>query len=98
MSYTPPEVIREWTLDLPGGDFSQLLILDDKTVCSASGRYAQGGGSHICSWSEFVAGALDGVVKKTNGEAVLSEAVALVRALESRTDDRWKRRATENEA
>jgi hypothetical protein len=72
-SYKPPKVLREWTRDIPDGELYKLYIFDDKSVCSASGRYAHSSGSSTCSWSEFLAGSLNEVVQTTMGETILDE-------------------------
>ena len=77
-SYKPPKVLREWTLDVPGGELSQLFVFDNLTVCSAVGRYAHSSGSRTCSWSEFLAGTLNGVVKDKMGSSVLGEALTFI--------------------
>lgn len=74
MTYVPPKPLREWRFDDPVSELYQLLVMDDQTVRSASGRYAHSSGSTACSWSDFVAGALDDVVTKAHGVDVLTEA------------------------
>jgi len=74
MTYVPPKPLREWRLDDPTSELYQLLVMDDQTVLSAYGRYAHSSGSTACSWSDFVAGAIDDVVTRTQGVEVLTEA------------------------
>ena len=78
-TYKPPKILREWTRDIPGGDLYQLFVFDNKTVCSAVGRYAHSSGSRSCSWAEFLAGSLNGVVQDKMGPPVFCEALAFVR-------------------
>ena len=77
--YVPPKVLREWQLDISGGELHQLYVLDDRTICSAVGRYSHGSGSTTCSWDEFLDGALHGLVQDKMGPLVLGEAVAFIR-------------------
>ena len=76
--YKPPQKIREWTLDISGGELYQLMALDNRTVCIAVGRFAHSSGSRTCSWEEFLAGSLNDTVRDTMGQGVLGEALALV--------------------
>lgn len=80
MTYVPPKPLREWRFDDPARELYQLLVMDDQTVCSAFGRYAHSSGATACSWSDFVAGALDDVVTGAHGANVLTEAREFVAA------------------
>ena len=56
MSYTYEQhtILREWTLDIQGGELYMLYICDDQTVVCAVGRYAHSSGSRDCSWDAFL--------------------------------------------
>lgn len=78
--YVPPQAIRKWERDVPGGELYQLMVFNNQTVCAASGRYAHSSGSSQCGWEEFELGQLNELVRTTMGENVLAEALAVVRA------------------
>lgn len=79
--YVPPKALREWVRDIPEGELYGLSVFDDRTVCSAVGRYAHSSGSRSCSWEEFCDGNLDELVLKTQGQQTLGEVKAFVRGL-----------------
>ena len=80
-SYTPPKILRKWTLDIPGGELYELFVFDDETVCSAVGRYAHSSGSAFSSWGEFLSGSLNDLVRQEMGPDFLMEALAFVRGV-----------------
>ena len=80
-SYKPPRALREWARDIPGGELYQLYVFDDRTVCAVVGRYSHSSGSTTCTWEEFLAGSLAGVVQATMGADILGEACAYVSSL-----------------
>lgn len=79
-SYTPPKTLRSWTLDIPGGDLYELFLFENGTICAATGRYAHASGSTQCSWKEFSEGKLHDLIRRTMGDAVLTEALDALRA------------------
>jgi hypothetical protein len=80
-AYVPPKALIGWVLDIPEGELYELIIFDNRTVCSTVGRYAHSSGSKSCSWEEFCAGALDELVLKTQGQMTLGKAKAYVQGL-----------------
>lgn len=82
-TYRPPEALREWTLDIPDGAFYQLFVFDNRTVCSAVGRYAHSSGSSSCSWDEFLDGSLNDLVRSKMGVGVLSEALSYIQRVKA---------------
>lgn len=80
-SYRPPKKLRQWVNDIPGGSLYELYVSDDKTICSATGRFAHDSGSTSCSWQEFLGGKLDALVLKTMGSSTLDEAKSFVNTL-----------------
>ena len=79
--YEPPKVLKEWRIDEPGTELYLVIIYADRTVLSASGRYAQGSGGTFVSWEEFLAGELQAVVRETMGEQILTEVLAELKLL-----------------
>ena len=73
-TYQPPRILKRWTVDVPKGELYDLMIFADGRVCSATGRYAASSGASYCTWSEFLDGAMNGLVAKTMGETILEEA------------------------
>ena len=68
-----PRVVREWILDDPDGELYVAFITSDKKVWSTSGRYAHSSGSRSTTWSGFLAGDLNELVRRTLGKNVLEE-------------------------
>ncbi|MEG2883810.1 MAG: hypothetical protein RR884_04395, partial [Acinetobacter sp.] len=68
-----PRVIREWILDDPEGELYVAFITSDQKVWSASGCYAHSSGSTSTTWSGFLSGDLNDLVRKTMGQKVLDE-------------------------
>ncbi|MCU4387678.1 hypothetical protein KTH40_08670 [Acinetobacter haemolyticus] len=66
-----PRVIREWILDDPEGELYVVYITSDQKVWSACGRYAMSSGSTSTTWSNFLAGDLNDLVRRTMGQKVL---------------------------
>lgn len=79
--YVPPKVLHKWILDIPGGELYELSVFDDRTVCSAVGRYAQSSGSKSCSWEEFRGGDLNDLIMRTQGQQTLTEVKYFLREL-----------------
>jgi hypothetical protein len=77
-NYRPPRELKKWMNDIPNGELYVLAVLDNRTVCSSSGRYAHSSGSMSCTWEEFVGGEMHDLVIKTMGEAILAEAISRV--------------------
>ncbi|WAU76679.1 hypothetical protein [Acinetobacter sp. TR3] len=73
--YKAPRVIREWILDDPEGELYLASITSDQKVWSACGRYAHSSGSTSTTWSCFLAGDLNEVVRTTMGQKVLDEMI-----------------------
>lgn len=73
--YQAPRVIREWILDNPEGELYVAFITADQNVWSACGRYAHSSGSTSTTWSGFLAGDLNEVVRTTMGQKVLDEMI-----------------------
>lgn len=71
--YQAPRVIREWILDDPEGELYVAYITSDQKVWSACGRYAMSSGSTSTTWSNFLAGDLNDLVRRTMGQKVLEE-------------------------
>ena len=71
--YQAPRVIREWIQDDPDGELYVAFITSDKKVWSTSGRYAHSSGSTSTTWSGFLAGDLNELVRRTMGKNVLEE-------------------------
>lgn len=78
--YVPPQAIRKWERDIPGGELYQFIVFDNGTVCAAYGRYSHSSGASQCGWAEFERGQLNELVRSTMGESVLTEALAVIRA------------------
>jgi hypothetical protein len=76
-NYRTPSKLKEWVNDMPNGELYELAVLDNRTICSSSGRYAHSSGSMSCTWEEFVRGEMHDLVTKTMGEAILAEAISL---------------------
>ncbi|MEN4983739.1 hypothetical protein [Acinetobacter modestus] len=68
-----PRTIRKWVLDNPEGELYIAFITSDQKVWSASGRYAHSSGSTSTTWSSFLAGDLNELVRRTMGKNVLEE-------------------------
>ena len=68
-------VIREWILDDPEGELCVAFITSDQKVWSAFGRYAHSSGSISTTWSGFLSGDLNDLVRKTMGQKVLDEII-----------------------
>jgi hypothetical protein len=68
-----PGVVREWILDDPDGELYVAFITSDKKVWSTFGRYAHSSGSTSTTWSSFLAGDLNELVRRTMGKNVLEE-------------------------
>ena len=79
-----PKTIKEWRHDQPGEELYLVCIMDNRTVLSACGRYAQGSGSTECSWDSFLQGELNDLVAETMGHDVLRE---VLEELRQRIDD-----------
>lgn len=77
-TYKRPTILREWTLDIQGGELYMLYIRDDQTVVSAVGRYAHSSGSSQCSWDDFLGGKFDDLVIETMGIESLNEAKSFI--------------------
>ncbi|ENX42544.1 hypothetical protein [Acinetobacter sp. NIPH 2100] len=73
--YQAPIVIREWILDDPEGELYVASITSDQKVWSACGRYAMSSGSTSTTWSGFLAGDLNELVRTTMGQKVLDEMI-----------------------
>ncbi|WP_332606376.1 hypothetical protein [Acinetobacter sp. ESBL14] len=73
--YQAPRVIREWILDDPEGELYLASITSDQKVWSACGRYALSSGSTSTTWSDFLAGDLNELVRTTMGQKVLDEMI-----------------------
>ncbi|QER40470.1 hypothetical protein F2A31_12465 [Acinetobacter suaedae] len=71
--YQAPRVIREWILGDPEGELYVAYITSDQKVWSACGRYAMSSGSTSTTWSNFLAGDLNDLVRRTMGQKVLEE-------------------------
>ena len=71
--YQAPRVIRKWILDDPDGELYVASITSDQKVSSACGRYAISSGSTSTTWSGFLAGDLNELVRTTMGQEVLEE-------------------------
>ena len=68
-----PTSVKEWVIDEPDQEFYLVAIMQDKTVMSACGRYAQGSGSKSVSWESFMSGEMNTLVERTMGKKVLGE-------------------------
>ncbi|NAR99923.1 hypothetical protein [Acinetobacter haemolyticus] len=73
--YQAPRVIREWILDDPEGELYVVYITSDQKVWSACGRYAHSSGSASTTWSDFLLGDLNELVRTTMGQKVLDEMI-----------------------
>ena len=73
--YQAPRVIREWILDNPEGELYVSFITADQKVWSACGRYAMSSGSTSTTWSGFLSGDLNELVRETMGQDVLEEMI-----------------------
>lgn len=71
--YQAPRVIREWILDDPEGELYVVYITSDQKAWSACGRYAHSSGSASTTWSDFLLGDLNELVRRTMGQKVLEE-------------------------
>jgi len=60
-------------LDDPDGELYVASITSDQKVPSACGRYAISSGSTSTTWSGFLAGDLNELVRTTMGQEVLEE-------------------------
>nr|WP_018678010.1 hypothetical protein [Acinetobacter tjernbergiae] len=60
-------------MDDPEGELYVAFITSDQKVWSASGRYAHSSGSTSTTWSGFLSGDLNDLVRKTMGQKVLDE-------------------------
>jgi hypothetical protein len=76
MPYVSPKDIKTWLTDDPESERYELKILNNGTVCIASGRFAHSSGATICTWAEFLDGKIDRVVVNTIGAVALGEAKA----------------------
>ena len=79
--YRPPIVLKKWVNDIPDGELYKLMIFDNYTVCSASGRYAHSSGSMFCTWERFIEGDMNSLVIESMGEEVLTEAKLFITLL-----------------
>lgn len=70
-----PRTIRKWVLDNPEGELYIAFITSDQKVWSACGRYAMSSGSTNTTWSDFLAGDLNDLVRRTMGQKVLDEMI-----------------------
>ena len=73
--YQAPRVIHEWILDDPEGELYLASITSDQKVWSACGRYAMSSCSTSTTWSGFLAGDLNELVRTTMGQKVLDEMI-----------------------
>ena len=80
-AYIPPQNINEWVIDTPNGELYKLIVFSDRTVCSASGRYAHSSGASFCTWQEFATGKMNHAVEKNMGTEILKTSVAFVKNL-----------------
>ena len=71
--YQPPEKIRAWVNDIPGGELYEAYISSDKKVWCTSGRFAHSSASASTTWPGFLSGELNDLVSKTMGQEVLNE-------------------------
>ena len=60
-------------MDDPDGELYVAFITSDQKVWSASGRYSHSSGSASTTWSGFLAGDLNELVRRTLGKNVLEE-------------------------
>ena len=81
MVYKQPKALFEWKIDESNKELYLALILDNKTVLSAYGRYAHSSGSKSVTWQEFLAGEMNELVENTMGEKVLAELLDRLRKL-----------------
>ena len=77
--YQAPRVIRKWILDDPEGELYLASITSDQKVWSACGRYAHSSGSTSTTWSSFLAGDLNELVRTTMGQKVLEEMLEFIK-------------------
>lgn len=76
-----PLPVVKWKHDEPGSELYLVAIMDDRTVVSACGRYAQGSGSRAVSWTDFLCGEMNELVGETMGPEVLEDVLRRLRAL-----------------
>jgi hypothetical protein len=79
--YIRPKALHKWEIDIPSQEYEVVAILDNGTVLSACGRYAQGSGSKSVSWSEFLDGRMHDLVIDAHGPDVLAEVIAKLQDL-----------------
>lgn len=77
--YQAPRVIRKWILDDPEGELYLASITSDQKVWSACGRYAHSSGSTSTTWSSFLVGDLNELVRITMGQKVLEEMLEFIK-------------------
>ncbi|MGI5308229.1 hypothetical protein [Rheinheimera sp. WS51] len=81
MAYKQPKSLFEWKLDEPDKELYLVSILDNKTVLSAYGRYAQGSGAKVVSWQAFLQGEMNDLIQSTMGTEILVEVLNKLREI-----------------
>lgn len=73
--YQAPRTIRKWVLDNSGEELYIAFITLDQKVGFASGRYAMSSSSTSTTWSGFLSGDLNDLVRTTMGQNVFDEMI-----------------------
>lgn len=66
-------------MDDPEGELYLASITSDQKVWSACGRYAHSSGSTSTTWSSFLVGDLNELVRITMGQKVLEEMLEFIK-------------------
>lgn len=76
--YKPPQKLKEWANDIPGGELYEVYISSDQKVWCTYGRFAHSSGASSTTWSGFLSGELNELVVKKMGQNVLNEVISFL--------------------